>query len=75
MRAVPNAADSTGGQVSIEDFGNVLEWFGPFTPDETFPKRVQDIIKMKYISLCRVFPGTCVCLTSVDIDHLQRLLR
>jgi serine/threonine protein kinase/peroxiredoxin family protein len=43
---VPNAADSTGGQVSIEDFGNVLEWFGPFTSDETFVKRVQDVIKM-----------------------------
>ena len=73
MRAVPNAADSTGGQVSIEDFGNVLEWFGPFTPDETFPKRGQDIIKMKYG--LPFFFGTCVCLTSVDIDHLQRLLR
>jgi hypothetical protein len=67
-RPVPNAADSTGGQVSIEDFGNVLEWFGPFTSDETFVKRVQDVIKMKYGSSSRLI---CGCVVSNQIASVR----
>jgi len=43
---IPNAGDSVGGSVSLEEFGNALEWFGPFTADEAFPVRVLDTYKM-----------------------------